>query len=233
MRSRSFTVLLFLITLPAAPVTPKDALKPLLARMDKAAADFKNMTAHVTNIAHIDVINEDNKETGTQVMRKVRAGEVQGLIDFLAPDKRTIAFENRRLRIYYPKIKTVEEWDLGKHGEQLDQFLMIGFGTSGTALAKDYTMSVLGSEAVKGHEGVQYIRLRLIPKAGEAREYVKELELWIPESGDPYPIQEKISAPSGDYRLITYSDLKINTPLKPDALQLKPPLGVKTKYPGK
>jgi outer membrane lipoprotein-sorting protein len=233
MRSRAFTVLLFLSTLPAAPVTPKDALEPILARMDKAANEFQTMAARVTNITHTDVINENSTETGTVVMQKVRSGEVRGLIDFTSPDKRTIEFENRKLRIYYPKIKTVQEWNLGKHGEQLDQFLMIGFGTSGTALAKDYTMSVLGSEALKASEGVQYIRLRLIPKAGEAREYVKELELWIPETGPPYPVQEKISAPSGDYRLITYSDLKINTPLKPDALQLKLPAGVKTEYPGK
>ena len=81
---------------------------------------------------------------------------------------------------------------------------MIGFGTSGTELAKDYAMSVPGPETVKGLEGIKTIRLRLIPKAGEAREHIKQLELWIPESGDPYPLQEKISAPSGDFRLITY-----------------------------
>jgi outer membrane lipoprotein-sorting protein len=169
-------------------------------------------------------------------MQKVRSGEVRSLLDLISPDKRdkrTIAFENRKLRIYYPKMKTVQEWNLGKHGEQLDQFLMIGFGTSGTALARDYTVSILGTETVKGSEGVQTIRLGLIPKTGEAREYVKQLELWIPETGPPYPVQEKISAPSGDYRLITYSDLKINPPLKPDALQLKLPAGVKTEYPGK
>lgn len=232
MRSRAFTTVL-LIALSASAVTPKDVLEPILARMDKAAGEFRSMTAHVTNVTHTDVINEDSPETGTVVMKKVRPGEVQGLIEFLAPDERTIAFEKRRLRIYYPKIKTVQEWDLGKHGEQLDQFLMIGFGTSGTSLARDYTVSVVGIETVKGFEGKQTIRLRLVPKTGEAREYVKQLELWIPETGDPYPIQEKISAPSGDYRQITYSDLKPNPPLAPDALQLKTAAGVTTKYPGK
>ena len=60
------------------------------------------------------------------------------------------------------------------------------------------------------------------------------LELWIPEQGEPYPVREKISQPSGDYRLVTYSELKINPPnLKADALRLKLPSGVKTEYPGK
>jgi len=234
MRSRAFTSFLFLmISLSAAPVTPSDAVPAILARMDKAASGFKNMTARATYVIHTDVINEDSTEAGTVVMKKVRAGEVQGLIDFVGLDKRTVAFENRRLRIYYPKMNIIHEFDLGKHGEQLDQFLMIGFGTSGTALAKGYEVSVLGTETVKGFESIQTIRLQLIPKTGEARQYVTQLELWIPESGDPYPLQEKISEPSRDYRRITYTGIKTNQPLPPDALQLKPAPGFKTEYPGK
>jgi outer membrane lipoprotein-sorting protein len=230
MRSRAFTILLFLIKLSAAPDGPKATI---LARMDKAAIKFKNMTARVTNLVHTDVISDDSTETGTVVMQKVGAGEVRGLINFLTPDKRSVSFENRKLSLYYPKINTVQEFDLGKHGEQLDQFLMIGFGTSGTALAKDYDVSVLRTATVKGFEGIQTIRLLLIPKTAEARLYVRQVELWIPETGDPYPVQEKISLPSGDYRVITYTELKTNQPLPPGALQLKPARGFKTEYPGK
>jgi len=233
MRYRVLTTLLCLIALPAAPVTPPDAWPSIQARMDKAAREFKSMTARVTSLVHTDVLNEDNTETGTVVMKKVGPGEVRGLIEFQKPDPRTVSFENRRLRIYYPKINTIQEFDLGKHGEQLDQFFMIGFGTSGTALAKDYDVSERGKETLKGFEGVQIIRLRLIPKGGEALQYVKQLELWIPESGDPYPIQEKISAPSGDYRRITYTELKTNQPLPPNALQLKTRPGVITENPRK
>jgi outer membrane lipoprotein-sorting protein len=230
MRSRAFATFLFLINLSAAPDGRKDTI---LARMDKAAIKFKNMTARVTNLVHTDVISDDSTETGTVVMQKVGAGEVRGLINFLTPDKRSVSFENRKLSLYYPKINTVQEFDLGKHGEQLDQFLMIGFGTSGTALAKDYDVSVLRTATVKGFEGIQTIRLLLIPKTAEARLYVRQVELWIPETGDPYPVQEKISAPSGDYRVITYTELKTNQPLPPGALQLKPARGFKTEYPGK
>jgi outer membrane lipoprotein-sorting protein len=230
MRSRAFSTFLFLISLSAVADGPKEAI---LARMDKAASGFKNMTARITDVVHTDVINEDSPETGTVVMKKVAAGQVQGLIDFLTPDKRTVYFENRKLSIYYPKINTVQEFDLGKHGEQIDQFLMTGFGTSGTALAKDYDVRVQGTETVKGFEGIQTIRLLLLPKTAEWRQYVKQVELWIPETGDPYPVQEKISAPSGDYRVITYTELKTNQPLPPNALQLKPRAGFKTEYPGK
>jgi outer membrane lipoprotein-sorting protein len=232
MQSRVLTTLLFLVTLAAAPVTPPDAWPSIQARMDKAASEFKAMTASGTYVTHTDVLDENSTEKGTMVMKKVQAGEVQGLINFLSADKRTYSFEKDKFRIYLPKVNTIQEWNLGKYAEQIDQLLMIGFGTSGTALAKDYDVRVFGPETVKGLEGKPF-RVLFIPKAAEAKEHIKQLELWIPESGAPYPLQEKISAPSGDYRLITYSDIKINPVLPSDALQLKTAPGVKTVNPGK
>ena len=233
MRLHVFTALLLPVTLLCLFATPNNPLDAVRARMDKAATEFKTMTADVTYLTHTDVINDNTTETGTVAMQKVQPGEVRSLIHFLAPDERTVSFQKRLLQIYYPKIKTVQEWNLDKHGEELDQFLMIGFGTSGTTLAKDYDVKVIGIEAVKTPEAIQTVHLRLIPKAVEAKEYVKEFHLWIPESGEPYPVQEKISAPSGDYRLITYKNMKINVPLPAKALQLQLPDGVKTEHPGK
>jgi outer membrane lipoprotein-sorting protein len=207
-----------------------DNLQQVLARMDKAASEFKAMTAQATYITHTEVLNENDRENGTVTMKKVQAGEVQGRVDFTGPDSKIITFEKRKFQEYLPKINTLQVFDLTKHGEQLDKFLMIGFGTSGTELAKDYDVSVLGTDNAKGPAG---IHLQLIPKTADVRQYVQKLELWIPEQGDPYPSREKILEPSGDYRLVTYSETKINPPLQPDALQLKLPPGVKTEYPGK
>jgi outer membrane lipoprotein-sorting protein len=225
MRLGASAVSLFAVTLTAASVNPE-----LLQRLDSAASQFQSMSATVTWLTHTDVIDENSTETGTVVMKKVAPGEVQGLINFTAPNPRSVTFEKRNVQIYYPKIKTLQVYDLEQHGEQLDKFLMIGFGTSGTELARDYAMTVLGTEVVKGTPS---IHLELIPKAGEARQYVKKLELWFPEHGDPYPSREKITEPSGDSRTVNYSDLKINPALPPEALKLKLPAGVRTEHPGK
>src|SRR6266852_5349638 len=232
---RAFAAFLLLIT--ATVRSSSSAASPLqevLARMDKAASSFRAMSGHVTYVTHTGILNQDDKESGNVVMKKVAPGEVQGLIDFIEPDPRTVQFEARSLRIYYPKINTVNKWDLGKHGEQLDQFIMIGFGTSGTQLARDYSVKVLPAEKGSPQQAIATIRLELVPKDGEAAKYVKKLELWIPQTGDdPYPIREKISQSSDDYRLVSYSDLKINPPLKPDALRLKLPPGVIVEQPVK
>ncbi|MBV9771000.1 MAG: hypothetical protein JOZ32_15610 [Bryobacterales bacterium] len=128
----------------------------------------------------------------------------------------------------------MQVFDLDKHGEQLDKFFMIGFGTSGKELAADYDVSVLGTENLKLQSTtLATIHLKLIPKRPEARQYVQKLELWIPAQGDPYPAREKILEPSSDYRLVTYTALKINPPLQADALKLATPAGVKIEHPGK
>jgi len=228
-------VVCFLAVLATAPLaTSKDTLQDVMDRMDRAASEFKAMTAQVTYVTHTDVLNENTTETATVVMKKVQSGEVSGRVDFTTPDVKTVTFEKRRVQIYYPKIKTLQIYDLDKQGEQLDKFLMLGFGTTGTELAKDYAMQVLGTETLKGAGDVSTIKLQLVPKASEARRYVSNVELWIPEQGDPSPIREKILQPSGDYRLVNYSGVNINPPhLKGDALQLKLPAGVKTEHPGK
>jgi outer membrane lipoprotein-sorting protein len=227
---RTFVISLLANLLLAAPSTPPETLQQVIRRMDNAANDFKAMKAHVTYITHTDVLNEDNTETGTTVMKKVHSGEVQVLVDFVTPDKKTVTFEKRRMQIYLPKINTLQIFELTKYGEQVDNFVKIGFGGSGTELAKDYDMTVSGTESLNG---VPAIRLQLVPKSPEAQQFVTKVELWIPEQGDPYPIREKISQPSNDYRIATYSELQINPALKADELQPKLPAGVKKEYPGK
>lgn len=226
MKMRACTFVCFTVAGPAWLAAGADInVQQVLSRMDKAATEFKSMTAQVTYLQHTQVLGEDDTETGTVTMKKVQQGEVQGRVDFTAPDRKIVTFEKRKAQEYFPKINTLQIYDLAKHGEQLDKFLMIGFGSSGTELAKDYDVTVLGTE-----NGT--IHLQLIPKTAETRKYIQKMELWIPDQGGPYPLREKIYEPSGDYRLVTYTDLKINPPLPGDALQLKLPAGVKIEHPG-
>jgi outer membrane lipoprotein-sorting protein len=220
-RLRELVVCLILAG-PATVADADDNLPQVLARMDKAANEFKSMTAQVTQVTHVDVLSDNTTAIGAVTMKKVQPDEVQGRVDFTTPDRKTVTVEKRRVQEYLPKINTLRIYDLDKHGPQLDRFFGIGFGTSGIELAANYDVTILGPQ-----------HLQLIPKSGEVKHYIVKVELWIPEQGDPYPLREKITEPSGDYILVTYSDLKINPPLKPDALQLNLPAGVKTEYPGK
>jgi outer membrane lipoprotein-sorting protein len=200
-----------------------------MARMDQASAKFQSMTASVRYTTHLSVIDDTSTEDAKLIMKKLRPDEIEGRIDFIGENARNVVFQKRTAKVFTPKDKTLQVYDLGKHGEQLDRFLMIGFGTSGKELAQDYTMKVLGTDSVGGKSAT---RLELTPKTEDIKNVVSKLELWIPEApADPYPLQEKIYQQSGDYRLVNYSDLKINPPISANALELKLPKGYQTVHP--
>src|SRR5271166_1146785 len=198
----------------------------VLARVDKAAEKFQAMSAKVTLVTHTDVINENATESGLIFIKKEGKSRVQALIDFQDPptSRRTLSLAGKTAQIYFPKINTVQIYDLGKYREVAEQFVTLGFGTSGRELADSYSMNVVGEETLSGKS---VIRLELTPKSAEIKKVVTKLDLWIPESGDAYPVQEKYYSPSNDYHLATYSDVKINPELRGDALKLKLPPGVK------
>ena len=205
-----------------------DSLKDVLARMDRSAETFQGMTADLKQVQHTAIINEDEKDSAQVRLKRGKDG-LRGYVEFAEPNRRIIGFENRQLQVYYPKTNTVDIYDLGKHGAQLDQFLLLGFGTSGKELEKSYKMSVTGTETLNGSPAT---RLELVPKTAEVKEYLKKLELWIPTAAS-YPLQEKIHKNDQDYILINYSDVKINPGLTDKDLELRLPAGINKVYPQK
>ena len=214
----------------AAPNDPQSAtVKDIVSRLDHGAAQFQTMSAAITRTKHTEVLNDNSTDSGTVAMKKLGARGLQGLMDITAPDKKTYAFSGGKIEIYYPNMKTVEEYDFGQQAEELERFFMLGFGTSGAELEKSYELRVGGTETLNGQKTT---RLALVPKAEQGRKLVKQVDLWIPERGE-HPIQERVVEPSGDYTLMVYRDLKINPNLKETDLKLTLPKGVKKVYPQK
>ena len=222
---RHFQLFLFSIAfaLSAQAATADD----ILAKLDAAAPKFSGMTADLTRVTYTKVLDEKAAESG-QIALKKQGREMQVLINLTKPDEKVVGFRGRKAEIYYPKLKTVQEWDLGKHGNLIDQFLLVGFG-SGKDLKSAYAVKYIGEEAVEGQKAQ---KLELTPLAPDIKEKLRKVELWMSESGN-YPIQQRFIEPSGNYYLATYSNVKLNPALSDDALKLKLPKGVKREYPQK
>ena len=201
-------------------------LDEVFSLIDKSAAGFQSMTASLTRLDHTAIIDDTSKESGRIAMRKLKPGDVRMLIEFTEPDQRAIAFADRKVEVYYPKIKTVQVYDLGRYRNLVDQFLLLGFGSSSAELKKNYAVKLAGAEQLMGDT---VSRLELTPKSAAAKEHLVKVELWL--NGEGYPLQQKFYRPSDDYTLVTYRDLKVNPDLPPKALALKLPDGVKRQYP--
>ncbi len=210
-----------------ASTAPAATLEQTLARMDQSAASFRSMSAKVRNLAHTAVINEDSVDSGTMRLKRSKQ-QLLMLIDLVEPDPKTVAFQGRKVEVYFPKIKTVQEYDIGKNRALVEQFLLLGWGTSGKEIAAGYAIKPMDEETISGQKAD---RLELIPKAPEVLKHVRKLELWIGPAG--YPLQQKLYFPAGDYKLVTYSEMKINPDLPDSALRLNLPKGVTREYPQK
>ena len=207
---------------------PPGDLDAVLNRIDKAGAAFRGMSAHLRRVTHTAVINEDNVDSGTIRLKRAHPRDLRMLIDLTEPDQRTVAFQGHKLEIYYPKIETVQEFDVGKERELLEQFFLLGFGTSRGDLQASYNLQLVGSDTVGGQKTE---RLELIPKSKEVLRHLIKFEMWVAENG--YPIQQKFYLQAGDYQLATYSDMQINPDLPDTALKLRLPKSVKREYPQK
>lgn len=205
------------------------SLENVLAKMDEAAAAFRGMQARLNKTSYTAVIKDKSVESGSIAMRRAGAKSVQVLIDFTEPDRKSIAFRDRKAQIFYPKINTVQEWDLGKFDALLGHSLLIGFGASGRDLARSYTMKLIGEETLGN---LKAAKLELTPRTAALQEYVTRIEIWIADS-DTYPLQTKLYQPSGDYMLVSYSEVKLNPNLSDEDLKLRLPKGVKKEYPQK
>ena len=221
---RTILGLCFALPLLAAQGEP---LQAIFARMDAAAASFRGMSAKIRRVSHTAVINEDNVDSGTILLKRSKPKDMRMLVVLVEPDQKSVMLQGRKLDMYYPKIQTVQEFDLGKNRELLDQFFLIGFGTNSRDLESAYAIRPLGSENV-GSEKTE--RLELTPKSKEVLQHLKKFELWISDSSG-YPAQQKFYLPGGDYMMVTYTDLKVNPDLPDTALKLKLPKGVKWEYP--
>lgn len=217
-----FTPVLFAALLSASPV---ESLDQLLSRMDQNALTFKSMKAKLRHVSYVAVIKEDDVKTGTIGMKRSKR-EAMVLVEFTAPDPKSVAVAGTKVEVYLPNMKTVEEYDFGK---SVEKYMALGFGASGKELKADYSVRELGAETANGQKT---LKLELIPKAREVAQQFPKVELWMSDS-TAYPVQQKLYQTGGDYMLVTYSDVVINPSLPDSAFKLNIPKGVKRVFPGK
>jgi outer membrane lipoprotein-sorting protein len=201
-------------------------LDAVYARLDKSSQQFKGVAADIRRDVYTAIVNDHTIESGT-IKVKHEKGVTRMLIDFTGRDSKTVAFDGATVSIYYPKIKTVQIYDVGDKRSLIDQFLLLGFGSSSADLQAHYDVTWVGEETI---DGKSTGHIQLIPKAKDVLMRLKKAELWIADNG--MPLQQRfLTSTGGDSTLVTYSNSKLNPPLTDSSLKLKYPSGVQIQHP--
>jgi outer membrane lipoprotein-sorting protein len=175
----------------------------VLAMMDKSASDFRSLTADIEHTKYTEVVKDTSTETGQILVRR----DQKMRIEIAKPDPRTILRTGDSLFVYTPKIKRVEEYDLGKNRAMVDQYVLLGFGSKSQNILKSYDVALTGEEEIDHRKTFV---LELTPKSEEVRRQITKIQMWIDPSSW-LPVQQKFfEAGSGDYFLSHYSNMMKN-----------------------
>lgn len=218
-----------LTLLMLAPGAGAASLEEVLARMDRSAAGFRGLTASLRLISYTAIVKETSEESGRITIFRPKPRDMRMLVEISRPSARAVAYQGRKVQMFYPKLEVVREYDLGKQASLVDQYLLLGFGTPGSDLKKSYGIRLAGEEALNG---VKTDRLELVPLSGEAVKHVRMFEIWVSQQ-DGIVVQQKLHQPSRDYMLFSYGDIKLNPALTEESVRLKLPKGVKKETPQK
>jgi len=191
----------------------------VLAMMDKSAQDFHTLTADIEHIKYTDVVKDTSTETGKLLVRR----DEKMRIEFFQPDRRTILRTGDSLFVFTPKINRVEEYDLGKNREMVDQYVLLGFGTKSENVRKSYLVTVIGETELDHKKTVQ---IELTPKSDQMRKQIAKIQMWIDEASW-LPIQQKFfESGSGDYLIFHYTNVMKNLKIGDNQFKQDWPKGV-------
>ncbi len=178
----------------------------ILKQVDREAKEFQSLTADVERTKVTVVVDDHSTESGQIEVRR----DNKMRIDLIAPAARTILRDGDHLYVYTPKIQRVEEYDLSKHRALVDQFLLLGFGTSGDSLRASYLITLQGEQTLGAQK---VVRLELTPKSPDVRSEISKIDLWLDEA-TWLPVQQQFfETGSGDYFIIRYTNVSRNVRL--------------------
>jgi outer membrane lipoprotein-sorting protein len=211
-----FGILILVAAIYSAAQSPDIALDKVLKKMDATAASFQTAQADFVWDQYQKVVDETDTQKGTVHYR--RAGkEIEMMADIKEPDRKFVLYKNGKLQVYQPKIEQVMSYPAGGNRNELESYLVLGFGGSGQELKNTFEVSYEGEETV---DNIVTAKLQLIPKSEKIRNTFSKIFLWI-DLARGISIQQKFMQTQGDYRLAKYSGIKIPAKIGNEVFQLK------------
>jgi len=226
----TLAALLFLVARPSAAAAgplrlhkhrlPPD-LAEILSHMNETAKRLRTLSADLEYTKVTVVVDDKSTERGQLFYQKGKSPQM--LIDFKQPDPKTILMKRNKAEIYLPKINQIDEYNLEKHSELVQQFLLLGFGTESSELRKAYNVKLTGEEDIGGDTTAV---LDLTPRKESVAAQLAKVQLWISEESW-LPVQQKFIEPSGDYLLTRYTQVTVDRELSSSTFEIQAADGVK------
>jgi len=208
-----------LICVPFAASAQSADLQKILTQLDAASAKFQSAQADFVWDQYTAVVQSHDYQKGTIAFRR-ESGATEMIAHVKAendqPAPKDVLYKSGELDFYQPALKQVT---IFKAGGNIERYLTLGFGGSGKDLAATWNIASQGTETI---DGVETAKLDLTPKQTGGNQQFTHITIWVdPKRG--ISLKQQVFQDSGDWRLATYSNIKLNSvPASAFELQLAP-----------
>lgn len=190
-------------------------LETVLHQMDVSSANFKSVQADIKKDAYEKVVRDTTTQTGTIYYQRV-GGNIQMGAKFAPPGEKIVEMKNGVLRMFEPQQNHLTQISIKNNQALYESYLTIGFGGSGTELAKHWTITYQGTERLSdGKKMVPTAKLDMVAKDADAKKTFTHVTLWIDPAQD-VSLKQQFFQPSGDMTTATYTNIRYNDLKKSD-----------------
>jgi outer membrane lipoprotein-sorting protein len=210
---------LLITPLSFAQTKPAD-LSAVLHQMDQASTKFKSAEADFRWDIYERVVKETTTQNGTIYFLK-NGSTLQMGAHIAPPSAKFIEYKNGSLQLFDPGSDHLTLLSAGNNQAQYESFLTLGFGGSGTDLAKAWTITDLGTEPITdGTKMVTTTKLDLVSKDPNVRNMFTHITIWVdPARG--ISLKQQFFMPSEDQRTTYFTNIRYNQPVNTKPFAIK------------
>ena len=196
----------------------KFTLEQIFAKMDEVQKTFRSAAADIER-THVTVLVNDKDVSAGKFYYTRRGKEPRLKLELLSPTMEYLLIDKGKLQLYSPRLKQVQEASITGHQDKVELFMSLGFGQSSQDLKINFDVSLVGDDAVDGRNTSL---LELKPKNSGM---FKSVRLWMDEQ-KWVAAQIRTTESSGDYMVVKFSNVKLNSGLPDSVFELKMPKDV-------
>jgi outer membrane lipoprotein-sorting protein len=198
-----------------------DRLKAVLAQMDAGSKTFRSAEASIQKQQFEKIVNDTTTESGTiYFLRNGISTQVGAKFD--PPSEQTLEYKNGAVRLYSAGTNHIDQYSAtGANQARFETYMTLGFGGSGSDLAKAWTITDQGTEKMSdGGRPVEVEKLDLVSKDASVRGNFTHITIWVDAARD-LSLKQEFFTPSGDTQTTIYSNIRLNQPINLRAFAIK------------
>jgi outer membrane lipoprotein-sorting protein len=205
------------ILLPMHAAFAED-LKSVLAKLDVAAANFRTTSADFQfDTVQTDPVPDTDVQKGAVYYNRKDAAFQMGVhINEVnnKPVPKVIVVSGGQFQLFE---KLTNQVTRSNKVSKYESYLVLGFGASGKDLEQKWNIKYLGSETMGG---VKVEKLELIAKDPDVLKLFPKVTIWV-DLARGVSLKQFFDQGQGQSRTCTYTNIKVNQALPPDAFTFK------------